>query len=137
MRSTTTTAGLTAINGMLERRFIRFLIVGGFNTAFSYGVYAAAIALGMPYFAASLLSIVLGIVVSFRTQGRFVFRDTAASRFGHFVLCWVFLYAANVAFLRVMLGLGVGAYAAGALAIVPMALLSYLAQRLFVFRSPD
>jgi putative flippase GtrA len=125
--------------GALGRhRLVRFLLVGLVNTAFSYGVYALMLYFGLNYAAASLIALVLGILFSFRTQGTFVFYNSDKSRFGRFVLAWSAVYICNVAFIRTMLALGLGAYVAGALALPITTLLSYVIQKHFVFhRSPS
>ena len=57
-------------------RFIRFLIVGGLNTAFGYLVFAVFIWLDFHYSAATSLSTVIGIVFNFFTTGRLVFKNS-------------------------------------------------------------
>jgi len=39
---------------ILERRFIRFLLVGGVNTLFGYGVFVSLIYIGLHYSLAAL-----------------------------------------------------------------------------------
>ena len=101
------------------------------NTAFSYCVYALMLYFGMNYAAASLIALVLGILFSFRTQGAFVFYNSDKSRFGRFVVAWGIIYVCNIAFIRAMLGLGISAYVAGALALPLTTFLSYVIQKHF------
>ena len=56
--------------------FIRFLIVGGLNTAFGYFVFAIFIWCGLHYSVATFLSTVIGIVFNFFTTGRLVFKNS-------------------------------------------------------------
>lgn len=64
---------------LLNSPFRRYLLVGGFNTALGYAVYAAFTAWLMPhlthgYLVASLLGSLLSITVSFFNHTLFVFR---------------------------------------------------------------
>ena len=115
-------------------QFLRFLMVGMLNTGFSYGVYAALIWLGLPYVWANLGSLVLGILFSFRTQGRLVFRNAANRLFGRFVVAWSVIFVLHTGIIAGFVRVGANAYLAGALALVPVALLSFVVQKFFVFR---
>lgn len=71
----------------LQHRWLRFLITGGVNTAFSYSVFALLVYRGLNYALSNLFSLMLGILFSFTTQyalvfngaGRGVFRATSPS----------------------------------------------------------
>jgi putative flippase GtrA len=88
-------------NGMMPdfrtvnwRRLLRFLIVGGFNTALSLGVYFFSLyVLNWPYYVASAVSIVVGIAVGFKAHGAFVFGDKGS--LWRYITCWVSIYAGN------------------------------------------
>ena len=76
------------------RRLLRFLVVGGLNTALSLGVYFLALYwLKWPYYIASAASIVLGIAVGFKAHGAFVFGS--AGSFWRYLTCWALIYAVN------------------------------------------
>lgn len=48
-------------------RIVRFLIVGSINASLSLGVYYLALHfMGLPYYAASALSVIFGVVVGFQ-----------------------------------------------------------------------
>ena len=118
-------------------RIVRFLVVGGMGTAFSYGVFAFFLFLGLNYALTSLFAIVAGILFSFKTQGTFVFRNNDSRLLGRFILCWGVIYVAYVVFIARMIAVGVNKYVAGALAIPAVAVLSYLVQRFLVFRPEE
>lgn len=120
---------------MLEIQVFRFVVVGIGNTAFSYAIYAAFLFLGFGYATANLMALLLSIIVSFKTQGRFVFNNTDNRRFGRFVLTWAAIYLATITLISQFMALGLNAYVAGALALPFSTLLSYLSQRYFVFKS--
>ena len=115
--------------------FVRFLVVGGIGTLFSYAVYAFLLFCGLNYALANLAALVAGIFFSFKAQGRFVFLSTDNSLIWRFSLCWGLIYAANVAFLRQVIHMGMDRYVAGAVAIPPIAVLSFVVQRYVVFRA--
>jgi putative flippase GtrA len=117
-----------------RRQFVRFLAVGAVNTAVGYGLFAAFVAIGLHYSVAVFLSTVLGILFNFQTIGRLVFRAHDPSRILRFFAVYGVTYVLNVAGLRALKEAGVGAYAGGALLLAPMAVVSFLLQRAFVFR---
>ena len=116
-------------------QFFRFLAVGGINTTFSYGIYAGLVSMGSHYAAANLVAVTAGVFFSFRTTGRFVFGRRDNRRFGRFVLAWSAIYVASVGVIGALLWMTGNPYAAGAMAIPPTAVMSYVVQRFFVFRT--
>ena len=114
-------------------RWVRFVVVGVLNTAVSYLAYCLLLALGANYALANLGALALGILFSFRTQSALVFRHDGKGRFGRFLATWLALYGLNVAMIAGLLRCGLNPYAAGALALPPMVILSFFAQRGFVF----
>jgi putative flippase GtrA len=115
-------------------RFVRFLIVGGLNTAFGYGAYAALLAVGLHYAAALLLATIAGVCFNFVMTGGLVFdRALRARTMPRFFAAYAVIYAANVALIALLDETGIDAYAAGLLALLPMALLSFFLMRHFVF----
>lgn len=124
----------STLHSLLQRPFVRFVLVGCLNTGFAYAVYAALLWTGLPYALANLGSLILGIVFSFATQGRLVFGNRDNRLLPRFALCWVILYFINIGLIAGLIRLGLDAYTAGALALVPMAVSSFFVQRYVVFR---
>ena len=124
------------IAGVFNHRVVRFLVVGSVNTLFSYAVYAGFLFGGLSYVYANFLALVAGIIFSFRTQGAFVFGNRNKSLFGRFVLCWTLIYLANIFLINEMMQLGFTAYVSGAMAIPLITVISYYAQKRFVFATP-
>jgi putative flippase GtrA len=120
------------LSGLLAE-WIRFGLVGGVNTAFSYGVYAACIYAGAGYALASAVSMIAGVLFSYRTTGDLVFRRAGAS-LPRFVACYAIVYVFSVALLAQMDALGINPYLAGLLVAAPAAALSYLLLKLLVFQ---
>jgi len=115
-------------------RAIRFLVVGVLNTSFSYLIYAGFLYIGLGYQLANFLSLVVGILFSFKTQGRLVFNNPDNRLLGRFVLSWLVIYVCVIVFIGRIIALGLDAYTAGALSLPLSVGLSYLTQKYFVFR---
>jgi putative flippase GtrA len=118
----------------IDKRFIKFLFVGGFNTLFGYAMYAGFIALGFHYTLASLCSTVLGTFFNFITTGTFVFNNKEGKLIYRFIAVYILIYLINVLLLKVLLWFGMNSYVSGALLLLPMAIISFLLNRTFVFR---
>ena len=126
--------GITAFQRLIPNKFIRFLFVGGLNTAFGVGVYCLAIFIGLPYFIATLLSNVLGVLFNFVTTGNIVFENGNPRLIFRFVLCYIVVYFVNTAIVRALIFAGLNDYWAGILATIPTALFSFFALKTFVYR---
>ena len=118
---------------VLKYQFVKFLLVGGLNTGFSYGIYAALLYLGLDYVIANLGALLLGILFSFRTQGQLVFGNHDGRLIFRFAAAWGAIWLANIALISVLIHAGVNAYWAGALALVPITVASYFVQKFVVF----
>ena len=112
----------------------RFLAIGGLNTGITYGAYALLVYSGMAYWFANLLALLIGIVMSFKTQGTFVFGNPDNRLFLRFVAFWVIVYLANIALIAQFLNVGLSPYAAGAASVPLIAIVSFICQKDFVFQ---
>ena len=119
---------------LLSHQIIRFILVGGLNTAFSYSVYAGLIYIGLNYIIANFCSLVLGILFSFRTQGALVFNNRDGRLIFRFAGLWALLFVLNIGLIYILMRVGLNAYAAGAVALVPITVTSYFVQKVMVFR---
>lgn len=118
---------------LLNLQFVRFVLVGVLNTGFSFAIYAALLYVGLGFVVANLCAMLLGILFSFRTQGQLVFGNRDSRRILRFAACWAGIWVANVLMIAGLVKLGFNDYWAGALALVPVTLISYFVQRLMVF----
>ena len=116
-----------------DNRFFRFLMIGGINTLFGYGIFVALIFFGVHYSLASFFSTVLGVLFNFKTTGFFVFRNKSNHLIFRFVGVYGVVYLTNLFFLFVFNHFGVSNYIAGALLLFPIAFFSYVLNRQFVF----
>ncbi len=118
----------------INNRFIRFLIVGGINTAFGYGIFALLIFLKFHYALAVLLSTILGVLFNFKTTGRLVFESKENGLIFKFVGVYAIIYVINTASLGVFNFYRVNMYLAGAVMILPMAMLAFVLNKSLVFK---
>lgn len=127
---------LDLIQRLWRVRFIRFLFVGALNTLFGYVIYALLVLIGLHYSLATLISTILGIIFNFFTTGRIVFKNRDNKLIIAFVLVYAFTYGVNVLLLRWLIdGLGVNKLVAGAIVTLPVAVLSYLLNSIFTFKT--
>lgn len=131
------TAGAPGVSAMVKRlaalRPVKFLLVGGVNTAFSYAIYAIALYAGLPYALANLCALLIGILFSFRMQGALVFGNRDGSLIWRFAAAWGVIYVFNIGLIALLLRVGLNAYVAGAAALPFTSVLSYFVQKRLVF----
>lgn len=121
------------LNLSLNNKLIRFLLVGGLNTVFGYCIFAFFIYIGAHYSLAVLLTTILGVLFNFRTTGMLVFNNSDKRLFLKFIGVYGSLYFINVLMLKVFKLFMVNMYLAGALLVLPMALLGFFLNKKFVF----
>jgi putative flippase GtrA len=114
---------------------MRFVVTGGVNTAFGYGIYASCIDLCAGYAIASGVSIVCGVLFSYKTTSAMVFGRGYRGSLARYIGSYVIVYAFSVLILKTMDALGINAYLAGVLTAPPCAVLSFALLKLFVFRA--
>jgi putative flippase GtrA len=120
---------------LIRSKFIRFLLVGGLNTAFGYGVYALLILLNVPYPLAVFLSTAAGVLFNFKTYGTLVFGSRDNRLLWRFIAVYALIYVLNLIPLAWAKRNGVSLIVAGAVVALPMAAISFLLNRRFVFRT--
>ena len=120
---------------LLRPQFMRFLAVGAANTEFNILVYWAMLWAGLAVPLASLASVVVGILINFTTQSRFVFDNRDPWKLLPYFIVWSILYAFNLGLIWLLMRCGLDAYAAGFLSTPATVLLSYFLQKAFVFRA--
>ncbi|MDP3639396.1 MAG: GtrA family protein, partial [Azonexus sp.] len=74
-----------------------------------------------------------GIVFSYITQSRVVFRNAGRATLLKFLIAWVLIYFINISIIYLLIQASINAYLAGAIATLPVTLISYLILKLAVF----
>jgi putative flippase GtrA len=116
------------------RRFATFLVVGGVNTLFGYGLFAVLILLGLPTPAAVILGTILGLLFNFISTGGVVFKNRKARLLPRFIAVYAVQMGLSIAALHLLERAGMHPLVAGALILPPLAVFTYFALRRFVFR---
>lgn len=116
-------------------RIVRFALVGLFNTAFGYLVYAVMIYCGIMYALASLISLATSLLVGYFATGRLVFGNNSLARMPHYFAAYGATYLLNVSAITVFVWAGLNDYLAGLAAVPPTAIASYLILHYLVFPS--
>lgn len=119
---------------LANRQFLRFLIAGGVNTLFGFGVNIAAMLAGLPVWLAMLIGTVAGVAFNFFTHGSYAFRDMSARRLPRYLLGYALVYGVGLAAFHLLQIVVRGPIECQVLLVVPMALLSYLIMSRFVFQ---
>lgn len=128
------------VNLIKKHKFVRFLLVGVINTLFGYFSFATLILIGLDYKLAALLATILGVLFNFQTTGRLVFGSKNNKLIFRFVLVYVVTFLLNVEALRIVDAIDIGIeqktkmLIAGAILLLPMAVISFILMKLFVFR---
>lgn len=80
----------------IENKFLRFLFVGGINTAFGYFLFIFLIWIGLHYTIALLVSQIIGVLFNYKTTGYIVFQNKSNKLLIKFFLVYGAVYLINV-----------------------------------------
>lgn len=126
--------GINAFLFHIKNKFIRFVFVGGLNTAFGISVYCLMIWIGLSYVWATMISQVLGVLFNFMTTGRLVFENQDKRLIFKFILNYIFTYFVNVGINKAsQLAFNCSAYTSGIIACLLTALISFFILSRFVY----
>ena len=123
------------IRRLWATQFLRFLVVGAVNTAFGYGVFAGFILLHLHYTVAALLGQICGVLFNFNTTGVLVFKNKDNRLIFRFFGVYLITYLLTIGLLKVFNLYGVSNLIAGAIIVLPMAIISFSLNKKLVFRT--
>jgi putative flippase GtrA len=115
-------------------------LVGVLNTIFGYSLFAILILIGLHYKYAVLIGTILGVLFNFQTTGKLVFGSKNNKLVFRFVGVYVVTFLLNVEALRIADAISINIehkakiLIAGAILVLPMAVISFVLMKLFVFR---
>ena len=117
------------------RQLARFLVVGLSNTAISFVAYRLLIALSVPYVPAAILAFVPGAVNGYILNRRWTFaaRDTTQARVRYVTVAAIGALSTALLVLLLVRGAGLGRVEAYLVAIPPVTLSMFAANRLWAF----
>ena len=113
---------------------LKFIVVGGINTIFGYGIYWGLLQLDVYFTIAAFFSTLLGIIFNFFTIGRLVFQSKNNALFYKFVFVYGFLYLLSIAGISFIHDFNVSYEIAGAIMIMPSAIISFVLNKNLVFK---
>lgn len=123
---------------LLGDQRIRFLLVGGINTAVGYGTFAALVFCGLHYLAAHVAATAAGVSCSYILNKYFTFRQYKKSfaEACRFVLVYAVSFFAGVIVLYSMVSkMSLNPYAAGMINLLFTTMISWFGHKYFSFRS--
>jgi putative flippase GtrA len=116
--------------------FIRFLFVAGINTLFGYLLFAITVFLLKNVYLSVVLSTIIAVLFNFKTYGAIVFRSHDNSKIFRFFGVYLCTMSVQMILLRAFALAGItNPYIAGGIIILPVALLSFMLMRKFVFHT--
>ena len=113
---------------------IRFLVVGGFNTALCFAIYALLVSVGLRFWLANLVALLFGIAIGFFTQGRITFGNADPRRIFRFTATWLGIYVVQTGLIALLVRDRIDPRIAGLIVLPGTVACSYLMQKLVVFR---
>ena len=116
-------------------QLIKYLLVGGLNTLFGYGVFALFIYSGLHYTLAVLLSTILGILFNFRTFGAMVFNNRSWRNLWKFFLVYGVLYLFNIVLIYLFSKFIQNVYLSGLCSLLFVAMGGYFMNKRFVYEN--
>ena len=123
----------TMLNAPELARVARFAGNGLFNTGLSYVLFFMMLAVGTSVFMALLLSAGAVTLLNFHSSRLLVFRSKQKGLMLRFTSVYVVMILFNYIVLLTLKACGVPSWLAQALVILPIAAISYVAQRNLVF----
>ena len=112
---------------------VRFVAVGLLNTAFGYGLFYLLLGLTERTMLSLAIATAAGVLFNFATTGRLVFANRDIRRLSRFIGVYVVIFAINAVALVALEALGMRAAAGQALLLAPLAVLSFLLNKVLVF----
>jgi putative flippase GtrA len=125
---------MEAIRELLQKQFVKFLLIGALNTLFGYSLFVFLIYIGLHYMIAAFIGTILCILFNFKTTGKLVFDSHDNRLLWKFFGVYVLMYLLNIIGLYFLDILIKNIYISGAVLILPMALVGFVLNKRFVFR---
>ena len=115
---------------------IRFLMVGGYNTAVSYIIYVLLVFFGLGAQMALLLSFFISSINSYFSQKFFVFatKGNYLKEYSKCLSTWVGSYILNAILLFLLMKTGLNAYIAEFIVLVILTVYRYVVLKYFAFK---
>lgn len=113
------------------------MFIGGLNTAFGYLAFCLFTFITGNAYASVILSTISGVLFNFKTYGSFVFKSKDNSRLYRFCASYSFIIVIQMLLIKWLNHVGiVNPYLAVGIMVLPMAALSFVLMKKFVFHQP-
>lgn len=119
---------------MLKKQVTNFILIGIINTIFGYSLYALFIFIGFNYILSVLFSTILGVLFNFKTISKYVFETNDKKLIFKFSSVYLIVFIINVLLIKIFKSLSIDEYFAGLLAVIPIACLSFILNKFFVYK---
>lgn len=119
---------------MLRKQVINFILVGILNTIFGYSAYVLFIFIGFNYILAVLFATVLGVLFNFKTISKYVFKSNDKKLIFKFIVVYSVVFIVNILLIKFFKLINLDEYLAGFISILPVAILSFLLNKFFVYK---
>jgi putative flippase GtrA len=131
-------------HSLKKSKFFRFLLVGVLNTIFGFSIFALFVQLGLDDKSAVLFSMILGVLFNFKSTGTLVFANENNKLLLRFICVYVIIFFLNIGGLSILKSIPLGldldpktkTTIAGGILVLPLAIVSFVLNKLFVFREP-
>jgi putative flippase GtrA len=122
----------------LPRQFVKYVLVGAANTALSFLVYRLLLLAGTPYVLAAPIAFIAGAVNGYWFNRRWTYAaaDSTRARFLYFLFAVIGAAVTSGLVLLVVRGAGVGRGEAYLVAVPPVTVATFLANRFWTFPDP-
>jgi putative flippase GtrA len=117
----------------IDEKFFKFLFVGAFNTLFAYTIYAILVTIGIIPNIALFLQYILGVLWNFKTTGIIVFKNNNNRLIFKFIASYILTFVVNSILLNILIRY-INDYLAQAVLVLPIAILSFLIFKFWVFK---
>ncbi|RDU56684.1 GtrA family protein [Helicobacter sp. MIT 99-5507] len=121
-----------------DSKFVRYLIIGVFNTAIGYGIIFILMAFLVIPEIANIIGYIIGIIISYVLNKIYTFRTKTKSKkeFFRFVICMICSYLINFIVLVILYrNFGVDKYIATIIASVFYTISGYIFSKYFAFKN--
>ena len=126
---------MQSVKNLSNNTLIRFLVISGLNTLFGYGLFSVLIFINLNYQIALLISTICGVLFNFKTIGTLVFGNGNAKLLFKFIGVYTIVYGINVLGLKILTSYNFTTYVSMGILIIPMAILAFLLNKKFVFKT--
>ncbi len=116
------------------QKFIYFFAIGILNTLFYYLTYALLIYLHLHYSLAVFSATFLTMIISFKSFGVFVFKNSDNRLFFKFILVTILNYLLNIIIIYFLKKYEYNSYTAGFISAIIVAINSFFLNNFFVFK---